>query len=123
SRNDPNTLVTQLIDLGKSLDQRAVLFPTRDHDLVFRDRFRSELAPYFSPVIPSSESLERCRNKWETYRDVIAASVPSLKSWLIQQDEDLRQALAEITYPCVLKPLAAHHWRTVGNWDLGGARN
>jgi predicted ATP-grasp superfamily ATP-dependent carboligase len=122
SRNDPGTLLEQLVVLGKSLDQRAVLFPTRDHDLVFLDRFRSELAPYFSPVIPSAESLERCLNKWETYCDAVAAGVPTPRSWLIQQDEDLQRALSEITYPCVLKPLAAHHWRTAGNWDLVGAR-
>ena len=122
SRNDPDTLLTQLRALGQELGRKCVLFPTRDHDLVFLDRFRTELEPYFLPLLPSSESLDRCLNKWDTYRAALEAGVPTPKSWLIQHEEDLLRAAGETTYPCVLKPLAAHHWRSGGNWQLVGAR-
>jgi D-aspartate ligase len=122
SRSDPETLLAQLIALGKKSRGRSVLFPTRDHDLVFLDRYRSELEPYFLPVMPSSTALQRCLNKWQTYVCATEAGVPTPKSWLIERDEDLHEAAGEITYPCVLKPLAAHHWRVEGNWELVGAR-
>src|SRR4051794_10555891 len=58
SRREPQALADFLVGLGKNLGGLNVLFPTRDDDLVFLDRFRKELAPYFSPVVPSTEALE-----------------------------------------------------------------
>jgi D-aspartate ligase len=122
SRKDPETLLTQLTGLGARLGHRAVLFPTRDHDLVFLDRFRRELEPYFVLVVASREALERCLNKWDTYCLATQAGVPTPKSWLVEDAEDLRKAAGEVAYPCVLKPVAAHHWRTADNWALVGGR-
>src|SRR6266545_2027654 len=39
SRNEPEELLRQLVALGQRLNGRSVLFPTRDHDLIFVDRF------------------------------------------------------------------------------------
>ena len=122
SRSEPEALLKQLVALGKELNRRAVLFPTRDHDLVFVDRFREQLELYFELVAPSSESLERCLNKWDTYQAAVAAKVATPSSWLIRDAGELRQAAAVVKYPCVLKPVAAHHWRTAGNWDVVGGR-
>src|SRR5437867_4616910 len=40
SRREPEALVAYLVKLGQELGNRAVIFPTRDDDLVFLDRFR-----------------------------------------------------------------------------------
>ncbi len=122
SREEPERLLTQLVALGRELQQRAVLFPTRDHDLVFLDRFREELDPHFVLVLPPSDALRRCLNKWETYLVATQAGVPTPKCWLVNDAEQLRTAAAQVAYPCVLKPLAAHHWRTANNWQLVGGR-
>ena len=37
-------------------------------------------------------------------------------------EADLESALPGITYPCVLKPVEAHHWRKGANWNLVGGR-
>jgi len=122
SRKEPEALLTQLLELGARLGHRAILFPTRDHDLVFLDRFRRELEPHFVLVVASREALERCLNKWETYSLATQAGVPTPKSWLVEDANDLRKAAGQVTYPCVLKPVAAHHWRTADNWALVGGR-
>jgi D-aspartate ligase len=122
SSTEPETLLRQMIELGQKLRARAVLFPTRDSDVVLIDRFRQELEPYFLSVIPGGDALERCLNKWETYRWATKVGVPAPKSWLVQDHEDLRRAAQKISYPCVLKPVVAHHWRSGGNWELVGAR-
>jgi predicted ATP-grasp superfamily ATP-dependent carboligase len=122
SSKEPEVLLRQLLDLGRELGHRSVLFPTRDSDLVLLDRFRHELEPHFLLVMPGADALERCLNKWETYRYAMDAGVPVPRSWLIQSHENLRQAADQVTYPCVLKPLSAHHWRTADNWELVGAR-
>jgi predicted ATP-grasp superfamily ATP-dependent carboligase len=122
SRNDPETLLSQMIALGERLGQRAVLFPTRDHDLVFIDRFRAALDPYYVPVVPSSEALRRCLDKWETYLAAKSAAVPVPKCVVIETADALSHATQDIEFPCVLKPVAAHQWRSANNWSLVGGR-
>ena len=122
SRTEPEQLLQQLLALGRRLGGRSVLFPTRDHDLVFLDRFRTELEPYFVPMIPTAAVLKRCLDKWETYVWAKQANVPTPACWLVEDAARLREIAHQISYPCVLKPISAHVWRTGDNWDLVGGR-
>jgi predicted ATP-grasp superfamily ATP-dependent carboligase len=122
SLREPEQLLAQLIELGQKLGHRAVLFPTRDHDLVFIDRFRSALEPYFTPVAPSASALERCLDKWETYNWAQRAGVPTPRCWQVDSTAALRAVIGEVTFPCVLKPVAAYHWRSANRWEVVGAR-
>src|SRR5262249_37923907 len=122
SRTESEQLLKDLIDLRPTLGNRCVLFPTRDHDLVFLDRFRTELEPHYALVTPSSAALKRCLNKWETYMSATRAAVPTPKCWLVEDAGSLRAVSAEVSYPCVLKPLEAHHWRAARNWEIVGGR-
>lgn len=122
SRNEPEALLKYLIGLGKEIGHRSVIFPTRDDDVVFLDRFRSELEPYFILTVPKSSALNVCLSKWETFLLARRTHVPTPKCWSVDGEEELRQVLPEITYPCVIKPVASHHWRKGGNWDVVGHR-
>ena len=122
SRKDPEILLGQLLELGQKLGRRSVIFPTRDHDLVFLDRFRAELDPYYIPVIPSAEVLRRCLDKWETFTWAVKAGVPTPQCWRVESADAMRTVAYQVTYPCVLKPVAAYHWRTADNWQAVGAR-
>ena len=48
SRACPDALLEYLIRLGQKLGSPSVIFPTRDDDVVFLDRYREELRPYFT---------------------------------------------------------------------------
>jgi predicted ATP-grasp superfamily ATP-dependent carboligase len=122
SRTEPETLLKHLLELGHKLGHRSVLFPTRDHDLIFLDRYREELAPLFMPVLPRREALARCLNKWETHLYAQQVGVPTPRCWSVAYEEELRAIAPKVVYPCILKPLAAHHWHGARNWELVGAR-
>ena len=122
SRTEPEALAAFLTRLGRELPRRGVIFPTRDDDLVFLDHFRRELEPYFTMVAPETEALEICLNKWKTHLAAGEAGVPAPRAWLIEGADDAGRVAAEATYPCIVKPLAAHHWRKAGNWALVGER-
>src|SRR5688572_26983581 len=122
SRSEPEQLRDFLIELGRTLMSRAIIFPTRDHDLIFLDRFRTDLEPYYIAATPPRESLAICLDKWETWRAAQKAGVPSPACRSVHSIEELRTILPGLTYPCVLKPVAAYHWRTGANWNLVGAR-
>src|ERR1039458_6296972 len=122
SRNKPEQLLAYLLDMGRGAGRRSTIWPTRDDDVVFLDRYRRELAPYFIPMVPESSVVQACLDKWETYQWALRVGVPTPRTWLVDNDTDLGKASAEVKYPCVLKPAAAHHWRQGGNWELVGQR-
>jgi predicted ATP-grasp superfamily ATP-dependent carboligase len=122
SRTEPQALAAFLVELGKSFGERAVIFPTRDDDVMFLDRYRKLLEPYFTITAPETSVLAICLDKWETYRSACAAGVATPKCWLVENEKSLPRILSEITYPCVLKPVAAHQWRQSANWELVGGR-
>ncbi len=122
SRKDPEGLLAFLLKLGEQSGTRSVLFPTRDDDVVFLDRFREQLEPYYRLVAPSSRAIEICLDKWQTYLCARQAGVAVPKCWRVQDHEDLDRAIEEAAYPCVLKPLSAHHWKQGSNWALVGGR-
>lgn len=122
SRHEPEALLAFLLRLKDEIGSGSVLFPTRDDDVVFLDRFREQLEPHFRLVAPSGEAIALCLNKWQTYLYARQAEVATPQCWLIESQEDLALALQQVRYPCVLKPLAAHYWRQGRNWDIVGAR-
>ena len=122
SRDEPEALLRFLVELGRKLNAQAVIFPTRDDDLVFLDRFRAELQPYFRIVAAETAPLEACLDKWQTSQWAIRAGVPAPKCWMVRERRDIERVAPEAVYPCVLKPLAAHYWRRGENWRLVGAR-
>jgi D-aspartate ligase len=122
SRREPAALLAWLIEFGRRTDSRSVIFPTRDDDVVFLDRFREELEAYFILAVPRTSVLKACLDKSETCEWARRAGVPAPQCWLIKSREDLGRVLPNLTYPCVLKPVEAHHWREADNWKLVGGR-
>jgi predicted ATP-grasp superfamily ATP-dependent carboligase len=122
SRNNPEALLDFLLSMGKTMGHRAVVFPTRDDDLVFLDRYREQLASHFELVIPDTPALRTSLDKWETFLLARRAGIATPQCWLIESESDLDRAISEVTYPCVLKPVASHHWRKGNNWEKVGGR-
>ncbi len=122
SRQEPEALLPFLLKLGAELSRPAVLFPTRDDDVLFLDRFRAPLSPYFNLVLPRSEVVNACLDKWESYLQARQAGVETPRCWLVENEQDLARAAGEISFPCVMKPLSSHLWRQRDNWERVGAR-
>jgi D-aspartate ligase len=122
SRKDPAALLEYLVRLGKELGAGSVIFPTRDDDVIFLDRYREELSPWFHLVLPPREAVRICLDKWETFVAAGLARVATPRCWRIESADDLERAAGEVTFPCVLKPLVAQSWRQGRNWEIVGAR-
>jgi predicted ATP-grasp superfamily ATP-dependent carboligase len=122
SRHQPEALAEYLVRLGQELGDKSVLYPTRDDDVIFLNRFRKELEAYFSLVIAPEAALEASLNKWKTFLAARRAQVPAPRAWMIENERDLDRVAGEAAFPCVLKTLSAHHWRQGVNWQIVGAR-
>jgi D-aspartate ligase len=122
SRRQPEQLADYLVRLGQDLGGHSILFPTRDDDVLFLDRFRERLSKCFNLVVPPSPALHICLDKMATYKAAVAAGVPTPKCWLVENERELEGVVAELPYPCVAKPVSSHDWRQGQNWALVGAR-
>ena len=61
SQEEPDQFAEMLLQLAKEL-HGAVIFPTRDADVLLLDRFRQELAPHYRLAIPTHDCLVQVMN-------------------------------------------------------------
>lgn len=122
SRDQPAELCETLLALAREIGPGAVLFPTRDHDVVFLSRYRRELTPHFHLVLPGEEALRVALDKGLTYEAAVRAGVATPATWVVNSSAELTAILGDVRFPCVLKPVEAHHWRQHGKWEAVGSR-
>lgn len=122
SKTQPQELLEHLMGTRTAIPDGSVVFPTRDDDVLFLDRFRAELEQRFVLVIPQAPVIEACLDKWKTYEFALRAGVAAPQSWVVESAEEIASLAGVLRFPCVLKPVAAHEWRRGENWEAVGGR-
>jgi predicted ATP-grasp superfamily ATP-dependent carboligase len=122
SRNAPEALHRFLLDRADEFGLWPIIFPTRDDDVAFLDRFRTDLEERYRLIIPPVDALRVCLSKWETYEAALQVGVSVPRCWTVENEAGLEQVASEAEFPCVLKPVTAHEWRKGGNWQIVGGR-
>jgi D-aspartate ligase len=100
----------------------AVIFPTRDLDVLFLDRYRTELKQHYRLAIPSAECLQRVLNKHTLACAARQAGLGVPRTLALSSREELGRVAVEVEYPCVVKPVSSYHWRESNNWEQVGGR-
>ncbi len=121
SANQPEELAKFLLQATNEL-AGAVIFPTADFDILFLDRFRSELEAHYRLVIPSHECLQQVLDKHALVSKAIQAAVPVPRTVVVRSANDLDRVPTQAGFPCVMKPIWAYHWRQTGAWEKVGGR-
>ncbi len=122
SRDQPAELLAYLIRLAGELGDRPVLFPTRDHDVVFIDRHRDAIERCFRTCQPAGDVLDRVMNKWRLVQAAAACGTGVPRTWLLEGPADLPQVLEQgaDAFPMVIKPAYAYQWRLGDRWERAG---
>ncbi len=121
SRDRPDELVDFLVRLGRDQKQKPVIFPTRDHDVIFLAQRGGELRDHFIIPMPGWEVIDNIINKWKMLEIASLCRIPVPRSYLIESPSDLER-LGAISFPCVLKPVYSASWRAKGAWRAVGGR-
>jgi predicted ATP-grasp superfamily ATP-dependent carboligase len=100
----------------------AVIFPTRDADVLALDRYRGELSAHFRLAIPPHACLARVLDKQALTLAAKEAGVPVPRTITAHSEQELERVAAEVGYPCVLKPVSSMQWRRADTWARVGAR-
>jgi D-aspartate ligase len=121
SQEEPESLVEFLLQAAGEL-RGAVIFPTRDLDVLFLDRYRAVLTPHYRLAIPSRSALGQALDK-HTFASLARQSGLSVpKTMVVRTREDLDEVSKEVGFPCVIKPISSHQWREGTNWQKVGGR-
>lgn len=122
SETEPDRLLAFLRDQTDEATSPAVLFPSRDHDIFFVERFRDRLAERFVFSQPSGEALDRIMDKDRLAAHARSVGIGSPRSWKVRSEVDLERISREVAFPAVLKPVVAARWRRAGAWEAAGQR-
>lgn len=121
SQENPRELAEFLLRIAADL-QGAVVFPTRDADIFFLDRFRKELEPLYKLAIPPRHVLLGVMDKLVASQTAVDAAIPAPRTAVIRDSAHLGSAVEAVGFPCVVKPIISVHWRQGNNWNRVGAR-
>lgn len=106
-------LIPHLVELGKRLEKKAVLFPCEDTNVLLVSRHRQQLEKYFHVLLPAPEVVEMLMDKVSFYSWANEHGLAIPKTFFIRNAQDLEQAASELSFPCVLKP----HDSAARNWE------
>jgi predicted ATP-grasp superfamily ATP-dependent carboligase len=97
-------LITTLIDIGKSLKQKAVLFTGQEKDVLIVSKHRDKLKNYYHFAFPEQSVVEMLIDKIEFYKYCQKENLPIPKTFFLNCGEDVERAASELHYPAILKP-------------------
>jgi predicted ATP-grasp superfamily ATP-dependent carboligase len=105
-------LIGALMDIGKSLPQKSVLYPGTDGDVLMVSRNRQQLSEYFFLCLPKPQVVEMLMDKLQFYAFAQKSGFRVPDTWFVYNRDDLEKAVKTLCFPCVLKP----HMRTA-EWN------
>lgn len=100
---DERAFIDLLIEIGRSLKQKGVLFPCLDEWVFSVARNAEELSEYFILPFSDIDTVERILDKNFLYRKCQERGIPIPKTFYV--GEQSPEGIAtEIRYPCIVKP-------------------
>ncbi|HSB11294.1 MAG TPA: carboxylate--amine ligase [Blastocatellia bacterium] len=101
--DNERAFIDLLVEIGKALKQKAVLFPCLDEWVFGVARNASELGEYFILPFSDIETVERILDKNLLYRKCEERGISIPRTYYVGE-QTAQQISAEISYPCIVKP-------------------
>jgi predicted ATP-grasp superfamily ATP-dependent carboligase len=121
-RDEPEALCHFLVDKAREFQSRPVLFPTRDLDVIFLERYNDALAPgYLLPQSRPSPIL-RMMDKLELAGVASKLQLPTPQTAMCRSASEVEQICIRMPFPLIAKPRFAYQWRSGGMWEKVGAQ-
>jgi D-aspartate ligase len=120
---DEDAYIDFLVDLGKKLPEKGVLFPTGDRTVLAYSRHREALAPYFSWRMPPHSLIEQLVSK--DGLDAIAREhgLPAPRTIVPRDIEELEALAGGLDYPVLIKPALSPGWDDSAIYAIIGDNN
>ena len=111
TNTENDVLIEVLINLGKKLTKRGVLFPCQDINVFLISKNRDKLNTYFHVILAPHNVVEMMSNKLSFYIYAQEKNLPIPVTFIIKNYEEAENAALALKYPAVLKPpLRSSKW-------------
>ena len=97
-----------LIDIGRRLPVRGMLFPTSDPYVVAIAKARDKLENYYWIPFSPWEVIREIVDKETQYKKAMEAGIPIPETFFPKSVSDVREIGKAIKYPVILKPAYSH---------------
>jgi D-aspartate ligase len=101
-----------LVEFGKSLGTKAVLYPLSDRHVLLFSQYREALAPYYLYVMPPHETMVNLTTKDGLDSVSLKFSIPAPQTYFLSADTDIREVAEKVPFPAILKPTESTYWHT-----------
>lgn len=98
-----DALLQCLVELGRALPAKGVLFPSGDSELLCVSRYRDALAPYFLFRVPDGDVVELLADKSVFYSFAESGGVAIPQTFTHPNSENIQSIADQIHYPCLIK--------------------
>lgn len=109
----PQEVLEGLLEAGRKLPSKSVLFPCSDAYVLFISRYRSELAERFELCVPPERVLEGMVNKRKQYEEAARIGTPIARTFYPRDMNDVMDIRDLLDYPAFIKPYYSHLWHPV----------
>ncbi|MCP4610596.1 MAG: hypothetical protein GY845_17950 [Planctomycetes bacterium] len=107
---NPKKCVDELVELGRGLDEKAVLIPAADCYVTLISKFAATLSDYFLFNIPESPIVEIIVDKKKQYKIAEQLGIPVPKTFSPTSIDELIGLEESLNYPLVVKGTISHQW-------------
>ncbi|WP_335871207.1 carboxylate--amine ligase [Bacillus sp. 2205SS5-2] len=104
-------LLSFLIDVSMNLEKKPVLYAGADDYVVFISTYRHELSKHYLFLFPDHELIKDLLDKKKTYDLALKHNIPTAKTYFVQSQSQLEEAIPNLEFPCILKPVFGHEFR------------
>jgi D-aspartate ligase len=110
---DGDGLIATLADLGRTLEEKAVLFPCIDATVLQLSRHRQELKPWYHVILPEPKVVEMLVDKEGFYSYAQRTGHPIPPTVVLDDRANAERAAETLEFPIILKPAlkSAPTWR------------
>lgn len=110
--NNGNDYIQFLLDFGKKLGRKAVLYPLSDLHVLLISRHRSELKKHFEFEMPDHDTINKLVTKDGLQSVSKQFNIPAPQTIINIKPSKIEKVAREITYPVIIKPTESTYWHT-----------
>lgn len=109
---DEQAFVEFLVEFGRSLGSRAVLYPLSDRHVLLFSQYREALLEHYEFVMPTHERMVELTTKdgLDSVSRKFNLSAP--RTWFLERDTDIDAVANQASFPSILKPTESTYWHT-----------
>ncbi len=105
-KEDELKFIDFLIDIGKKLKYKGVLFLTDDVGLVTVSKWQIKLEKYYYFPMSKWDIIQNCISKEKMYQIAMRNNIPIPQTLFPKSMSELSEASKKIPYPFIIKPVA-----------------